>query len=42
VDAVAEAPGGSWPLGDDAALSRYAKASRSQAGFDALLAEWLA
>jgi glutaconate CoA-transferase subunit A len=41
VEAVAEAPRGSWPLGDDAALSRHAKASRSQAEFDALLAEWL-
>lgn len=48
VEAVAEAPGGTWPLAfrdrvpaDDTALARYAEASRSQAGFESLLAEWL-
>jgi len=48
VDRVALVPGGSWPLdfaghypADDAALTRYAKASRTPDGFAALLKEWL-
>lgn len=47
VEAVAEVPGGAWPLAfrdmaaDAGALARYADASRTQAGFDALLGEWL-
>jgi glutaconate CoA-transferase subunit A len=48
VDAVAEVPGGSWPLAfhdsipaDESALARYATASRRQADFDSLVAEWL-
>jgi len=49
VEKVALVPGGAKPLAydghypaDDAALERYAEASRSQDGFTALVAEWLA
>ena len=49
VTALAEAPGGSWPLGlpgrcgpDLAAQERYARAARSAEGFAAWLAEWVA
>ena len=45
VEAVAEAPGGAWPVGlagvyppDDAALAAWCAAARSGAGFDAALA----
>lgn len=48
IEQVALVPGGTKPLAynghataDDAALERYAEASRSQDGFAALLAEWL-
>jgi len=41
VDQIAVAPGGSWPLGDDAALARYAEAAKSDECFAALLEEWL-
>jgi glutaconate CoA-transferase subunit A len=48
VTGVAVAPGGTWPLpfagrvpGDEAALARYAEASRSPDGFAALAMEWL-
>lgn len=48
VTKVAVAPGGTWPLpfldrvpGDESALARYAEASHSAAGFQALLREWL-
>lgn len=47
VDKVAVVPGGTWPLpfrgqgGDAAALARYAQASRDQAGFDAVVEDWL-
>jgi glutaconate CoA-transferase subunit A len=48
VEAVAEVPGGTWPLAfhdaipaDETALMRYSEASRKQADFDSLLAEWL-
>lgn len=44
ISKIAEAPNGAWPLGitgmyrrDDAVIAEYAKAARSQAGFD----EWL-
>lgn len=49
VTAVAEAPGGAWPLGlpggpepDLAAQERYARAARSDEGFRAWLEAWLA
>jgi glutaconate CoA-transferase subunit A len=49
VGAVAEAPRGAWPLGlldlypaDDAALARYAAAARTDAGFAAWLADFVA
>ena len=48
VDSIAEAPAGAWPLrfGDDypldeAAVSQYAVAARSDAGFAKWLQEWL-
>ena len=48
VDRVALAPHGSWPLGlgeriaaDEAALTRYAQASKSETAFAGLLEEWL-
>jgi len=48
VEAVALAPNGAWPLAlaehypaDADALSRYAEASRTQDGFEAILKEWL-
>lgn len=48
VEAVAHVPKGAWPLGfldrypaDDEALTRYAEAARSAAGFKALLEDWL-
>jgi glutaconate CoA-transferase subunit A len=49
IGGVAEARRGAWPLGlwgayreDEAALRRYAKAARSQEGFERVLAHWLA
>ncbi|MGE3771951.1 MAG: CoA transferase subunit A [Gammaproteobacteria bacterium] len=48
VGRICVAPGGMRPLpfgedgGDDAALAAYARAARTQAGFDAWLATWLA
>ncbi len=49
VEAVAEAPGGGWPVGlqgaypaDDAWLARYARKARTEAGFAAMLAEFVA
>ncbi|HMM75366.1 MAG TPA: CoA transferase [Gammaproteobacteria bacterium] len=48
IERVCLAPGGMRPLpfgadrGDDAALAAYARAARTQAGFDAWLAAWLA
>jgi glutaconate CoA-transferase subunit A len=49
VDAIAEAPRGAWPLGcqdlydaDDTELARYAAEARSDAGFAAWLAGFLA
>jgi glutaconate CoA-transferase subunit A len=48
VSAVAHAPGGAWPLGiadvygiDDAHLALYAKAAKTQAGFDRYLDEYV-
>ncbi|MGI9336714.1 MAG: hypothetical protein ACR2RL_26480, partial [Gammaproteobacteria bacterium] len=49
VSAVAAAPGGAWPLGlwgeydpDQAEIDRYARAARTQEGFDAYLRSLLA
>jgi glutaconate CoA-transferase subunit A len=49
VTGVAVAPGGAWPLGchdlydaDDEELSRYAEAARTEDGFAAWLAAFLA
>src|SRR5262249_55234949 len=49
VGGVAEAPRGAWPLGlldlypaDEAAIQRYAAAARSDAGFAAWLADFVA
>jgi glutaconate CoA-transferase subunit A len=48
VSAIAEAPRGAWPLGlagaypvDEKALSRYAEAARTEAGFRDWLAQFL-
>jgi len=48
VDKVVAAPRGSWPLGlgdrvpaDEATLARYAEATRTEAGFAAILGDWL-
>jgi hypothetical protein len=48
VDRICVAPGGMRPLpfaedrGDDVVLAAYARAARTQAGFDDWLAAWLA
>ena len=48
VGAVAQAPRGAWPLGvpglygvDDAHLAQYARAAKTQAGFQSYLDEWV-
>ena len=48
IGAVAQAPRGAWPLGvpglygvDDAHLAQYARAAKTQAGFQSYLDEWI-